>query len=161
MSNRHSTLWRQRVIESNRLRKTTHGMTKSPEWQAWFSMLKRCRNPSDQHYPDYGGRGITVCDRWRDSFENFYADMGPRPSPDHSIDRKDNDGNYEPSNCRWATKSEQARNRRIRRDRERYHVDGEMLTTAQIAIKFGLKYHTLRYRLRNGWAISDAIAFVN
>jgi hypothetical protein len=84
------------------------------EGVCWRGMKQRCRNPNNPAYPSYGGRGITVCERWN-SFENFYADMGPRPSPQHSIDRwPNNDGNYEPGNCRWATKSEQNENRRPR-----------------------------------------------
>jgi hypothetical protein len=75
-------------------------------------MKTRCSNPRNPAFMDYGGRGIEVCPRWEVSFEAFLADMGPRTSPAHSIDRKNNDGNYEPGNCRWATASEQARNRR-------------------------------------------------
>lgn len=87
-----------------------HGMSKTRTYAIWNGMLERCTNPNATGYKYYGGRGIKVCERWR-TFENFYADMGERPSPKHSIDRKDNDGNYEPGNVRWATSFQQARNR--------------------------------------------------
>lgn len=88
-----------------------HGMIDSPEYAAWHAMKDRCSNPKAPSWHRYGGRGITICDRWKDSFTNFYADMGPRQSDRHSIDRINNDGNYEPSNCRWATNVEQSYNR--------------------------------------------------
>jgi hypothetical protein len=91
----------------------THNQSHTPEHDAWGRMQQRCYNPNDHKYPIYGARGITICQRWLDSFENFYADMGPRPSPKHSIDRyPNNDGNYEPENCRWATNPQQSRNKR-------------------------------------------------
>lgn len=96
-------------------RNTSHGLSGTSEYNIWKALKQRCYNPNELHYADYGGRGILICDRWLNSFENFIEDMGNKPSPTHSIDRIDNDGNYEPSNCKWSTKAEQGRNKRNNR----------------------------------------------
>lgn len=132
----------------------THGHSRrAPEYCVWATMLQRCLNPKSSQYERYGGRGITVCASWR-SYENFIADMGRRPSALHSIDRKDNDGNYEPCNCRWATKREQARNRR---DVAKFEYKGEHLSVAELAERSGLGAATLQARIKSGWPIVAAV----
>lgn len=88
-----------------------HKLSMTPEWLAWRDMRYRCQRPTHRDYPRYGARGISVCDRWQ-VFGDFFADMGLKPDPTYSIERIDNDGNYEPTNCKWGTKTEQSRNRR-------------------------------------------------
>jgi hypothetical protein len=94
-------------------RTTKHHMSSSCEYRVWASMKDRCSNSKNKRYKDYGGRGIDVCQRWKDSFTNFLEDMGARPSPQHSIDRIDNNMGYIPDNCKWSTRSEQQRNKRL------------------------------------------------
>ena len=134
-------------------RNVKHGGTGSKEYRAWQKMRERCSNPHAAHYECYGGRGIMVCDRWQ-SFENFLADMGPKPSPKHSIDRIDNNGNYEAGNCRWATNYEQSTNTRRTILVE---VDGQKVCLKEAARRNGLNYGTVRDRIANGWSIVDAL----
>lgn len=107
-----------------------HGKSFSPEYGVWSGMVTRCTNANDKSYVGYGDRGIKICARWLQSFEAFYRDVGPRPSPKHSIERRDNDGDYEPGNCYWATILEQSNNRR---DNRRIAYCGRVLTIAQWA----------------------------
>lgn len=132
-----------------RLHAGKHRMCKRPEYHIWQGIIYRCENHNAREYKHYGGRGITICASWRNSFESFLNDVGPRPSADHSIDRIDNDGHYEPGNVRWATTIEQLRNQR--RNRLIFH-DGETLTLAEWSERTGLGTRTIAYRLRAGWA---------
>ncbi len=132
-----------------------HGKWKTPEFKVWGSMFDRCTNPTNKNYHLWGGAGVTICERWRHSFENFLADMGTRPSPEHSIDRYPNPfGNYEPDNCRWATAKEQQRNRRNNRIVE---FNGRQMTFAEACEITGLAYSTLNNRLKRGWTIDRAL----
>lgn len=124
-----------------------------PTKNCWNGMNARCHNPKDKDYQDYGGRGIVVCERWRD-YDNFVADMGPRPSRNHSIDRIASDGNYEPSNCRWATKLVQQRNKR---NNVLLTARGETKPRAEWAELSGINISTLVNRLRRGWSHEEAI----
>jgi len=121
----------------------THGMTKHPAYAVWRSMLDRCRLPSHKAWKNYGGRGIVVCDRWQKSFENFWADMGPTYSRGVELDRINNDGNYEPGNCRWATYAEQNRNLRS-------NVRVGDRVVADIAAELGVSHTAIAYRIKKG-----------
>lgn len=134
------------------IRGTSNG--RSPEYRAWKSIRARCYSRRNDHYRYYGGRGIKVCDRWRDSFEAFLEDMGPRPEG-HSIHRINNDGNYEPGNCRWATNEEQARNKS---NNVIIELDGIRKTAADWAQELGLDMSTLCKRIKRGMPPADALA---
>lgn len=136
-----------------RERFTIHGMSTTTEYASWDSMLKRCLDTSHDHYYLYGGRGITVCERWM-QFENFFVDMGTKPSSTHTIDRIDNDGNYEPGNCRWATKKEQARNRRNSRV---VQFNGQTMCVADWSDVTGIPAYALHRRFIAGWTAERAL----
>jgi hypothetical protein len=130
-----------------------HGLTGSSEYGAWSRMKDRCFNKNNPDYSRYGGRGITVCDRWKDSFENFYEDMGSCPEGT-SLDRIDNNGNYEPANCRWATQLTQMNNIRTNRV---VAYQGVVKTVADWARSLGVSYSVLSARLNKlGWSVERA-----
>ena len=135
-----------------------HGCTrnrkKSPEYVTWQSILNRCRNEKNSRYKDYGGRGIIICDRWAESFQIFLDDMGTKPTPNHSIDRVDNNGNYCPENCRWSTKKEQSRNTRSNRI---LTCNGRSQCIAAWACELGVNHEVIRTRLKLGWSTEDAL----
>lgn len=129
-----------------------HGQSSSPTYMSWRSMINRCANKNARDYPCYGGRGVTVCDRWKD-FRNFYIDMGDRPKG-MTLERNDVDGPYAPHNCVWATAKRQARNRR---DSRMLTVNGQTLNVCDWAEQFGVGRSTIVERLRRGWSEHDAV----
>lgn len=135
-----------------------HGMTHTPEFKAWQNAIERCINPTHQAFFNYGMRGISVCERWLHSFENFFADMGLRPSPKHELDRyPDNDGNYEPTNCRWATRKESSGNRR---SNHWIDYDGKKMILADWEIELGLRKGCLNQYIRKGrYSGQEAIGY--
>jgi len=138
----------------NKMSYNTHGMSKTPEHRAWRAMKNRCFNPNNKNYSDYGGRGIKVCDRWLNSFENFLADMKSRPTAKHSIDRIDNDGDYSPKNCKWSTKAEQDNNRRSNR---LITIGCVTLTIAQWTKEKSYGKSVIWKRLKLGWSEYKAV----
>jgi hypothetical protein len=136
-----------------RERSTTHGMDGTPTYKAWSAMLARCNNPKSKEYHNYGGRGIRVCEAWH-KFEPFFADMGERPAG-LSIDRIDNDGNYEPENCRWADWKQQNRNRRNNKMME---FRGERISLAELAERHGLGYRLVWRRIKRGLSAEEAVS---
>lgn len=141
-------------------RRVTHGHcrhgTLSPTYIAWRGMWARCTNPNNQDFHSYGARGIKVCERWK-MFENFLADIGEKPSRLLSLDRIDNDGNYELGNVRWATAEQQVKNRRPLPTTQWISFDGAHHNVAEWARLLGIKEVTLRARLRLGWSIKRAL----
>ena len=135
----------------------SHHETESGEYTSWRAMRGRCGHVNGPKHNNYAGRGITVCEEWK-CFRLFMRDMGPRPSATHEIDRIDNNGNYEASNCRWATKKEQARNRRTNR---MVTCDGITQCLTDWARQIGCSRKTLSDRLKRGWSIETMLANIN
>lgn len=145
----HSTRCRSCATRAkSRIHGETSGGRGSAEYRIWAQMIARCSNPTHERFPDYGGRGIVVCDRWRESLTNFIADMGRRPSPDHQLERRDNDGPYSPENCVWATRTEQGRNKR---NNVLITAHGRTMPVSAWAEEMGIGASTIRRRLRLGW----------
>lgn len=136
----------------------THGQDRrrqrTREYNAWVLMRDRCTNPKNADWHNYGGRGITVCDAWRNDFAQFFADMGPKPSPAHQIDRVDNDKGYSPDNCRWATPKENTSNQRRTVFLE---YDGKKLTQGEWSRITGLAAATILERRRAGWSDEEIL----
>lgn len=147
-------------LKSRSKSKSTHEMSAKSKSQggksyyAWQAMKRRCYNPNSARYEEYGGRGIEVCDRWLDSFESFIFDMGEPPTGEHTIERIDTDGNYEPSNCKWASKKEQANNKRNNR---KITAFGKTMNLQQWAEQTGLKRECIAARIGRGWSNERAL----
>lgn len=139
---------------SNRRLRRTHGMAESAEYRTWRHIKERCGNPANRDYKNYGARGIAVCGRWMESFANFYADMGPRPTARHTIERLNNDGPYAPDNCAWKPRAEQNANRR--NTRQLTHA-GATRTVQEWARLMGVDWKLIDGRLRYGWPVARAI----
>lgn len=141
------------LAERNKVN-SKHGYFGTPTYNSWSGIIERCCNPKSGNYSMYGAKGITMCERWRSSFENFLEDMGDRPTGT-SIDRIDVYGNYEPSNCRWSDAKTQARNRS---NNVRYEYDGKNLTLAEWSEITGIRSDTLNRRIkRQGWSVEEAL----
>lgn len=149
-------LWQERIREA----KTTHGMSYSNVYAEYRNMKRRCYDENSHNYNYYGGRGIKMCDRWRDDINEFHNDVSVLPhfgEEGYTLDRIDNDGNYEPGNVRWATYKEQSNNRRPRSCKHMYEYDGEMRSLKEISSLTGVSYRTLLSRITKGWDPKIAI----
>lgn len=143
-----------REVTSTRVR--AHGLSHTPEYQAWSLMVRRCTDTKDRAFKNYGGRGIKVCERWlgRDGFTAFLADIGAKPTPDHSLDRRNPNGDYDPANCRWATRAEQSRNKR---NNVLITHNGQTKCITDWSQETGLRVGTIRVRLQSGWSPEEAL----
>lgn len=140
--------------EATGRRSRTHGESRSPTYRTWQNMVERCRNPSASNYHRYGGRGISVCDAWAASFPAFVRDMGSKPGHQYSLDRIDNEMPYQPGNCRWATRKEQARNTSMT---TLITLNGETRALSDWCDLHKIKPNTFRSRLRYGWNVEKSL----
>lgn len=141
-------------VEKVRLQKVKYppGTLKRKEYSIWCAMKARCTNPKNGKYSYYGGKGVIICDRWINSFENFFNDMGVIPSSNHTLDRIDSNGNYEPKNCKWSTRQEQTKNRSVT---VKLTHNGESKTMTEWAAITGMGYATIQGRRYRGWSTFD------
>lgn len=141
-------------VNTLRQMKTTHGLREHPLYTTWADMRKRCLSPKNAGYKNYGGRGISICERWN-NFANFVEDMGEKPTSEHTLERNDTNGNYEPSNCEWATRTKQVLNQRCSL---RYEYKGKLCDIHELLVLAeGLSIGTLRGRLHKGWPVALAV----
>lgn len=139
-------------------RETKHGLHHVREYITWQAIKSRCNNPKNDHYQSYGGRNIKVCPEWENDFARFFKDMGPKPTPKHSIDRIDNDKGYSPDNCRWATRDEQIINRR---DTLFLTHNDDTKTVIEWSKITKISYNTLKKRLALGWSAEKALSLID
>lgn len=167
LSNGNTTKCRNCAILSRANKKSTHGHSMSRKesdpigyncYTRWQAIKRRCYKEYDSHYKHYGARGIKMCDRWLESYESFLCDMGLPPTKDHQIDRIDNNGDYEPSNCRWVERKVNARNKRNNR---MITANGETMTLVEWSEKTGLKRECIAARLKRGWSTEKALGITN
>lgn len=153
----------QRTVQSSDLRSgksiccgcsRKHHLSHTPEWLSWRAMMQRCNYKDHKYFSLYGGRGITICERWATSFLAFLDDMGPRPTSKHTLDRINSNGNYCPANCRWVTRKQQCRNRR---NNKTIAFNGMVLCISEWSEMTGLHKDTINKRLRAGWSVEDVL----
>lgn len=132
----------------------THGKSTSPEYNVYKTMINRCKDINHIQYKNYGGRGITVCDRWKESFENFITDMGQRPKPKYQIDRIDNNGQYSKENCRWVSPKQNCKNGTMIKF---YEYENKNWTIKELCSKFNINRECVRKRLIRGWSLHKAL----
>lgn len=142
--------------ELTRIRSITHGMTDSSEYKTWCGIKRRCLNENDKRYPEYGGRGIKICDSWSNSFQSFFHDMGEKPEG-YSIERIDVNGNYEKSNCKWIKLSSQASNKRTN---VKITHKNETKNLSDWSLETGIKAETISARIKRGWSIEKSLSII-